>query len=238
MPGVVKVGKSSKDPFIRAKELDSSAHPEAFIVEYDALVSDYHVAERFAHEELASYRVSGSGQGTEFFRCPVDAAVLAIRSRLNQLIVRDFFHRAQRKKIEQIERMRQLNERRRILRDEKLEKIRQKNEAELIAQRERAQRELEAEQRRRMEAEEAAQRRKWQEEQYKRTQEARALKVSIWLKDQEQRLAKEAKGLVLQNTMRLIKDGTLVVCSSCDSINYSGSRCVKCGQELVGLFNL
>ena len=74
MPDLVKVGYSTKDPVLRAKELDGTGVPHAFEVVYDALVSDPREVEQRAHKLLAEFR-----EGKEWFRCSVDAAVRAIK---------------------------------------------------------------------------------------------------------------------------------------------------------------
>ena len=38
MPELLKVGFSTKDPLLRAKELSNTGSPQQYIVEYDALV--------------------------------------------------------------------------------------------------------------------------------------------------------------------------------------------------------
>lgn len=74
MPGLVKVGYSTKDPTLRAKELDGTGVPHAFEVIYDALVLHPREVERKAHKILAEFR-----EGKEWFRCSVEVSVRAIR---------------------------------------------------------------------------------------------------------------------------------------------------------------
>lgn len=75
MPGLVKVGYSTKDPHLRALELDNTGAPHAYVVEYDALVPDAFELEQAAHDSLAQHR-----EGKEWFRCTVGEAVRVIRS--------------------------------------------------------------------------------------------------------------------------------------------------------------
>lgn len=74
MPDLVKVGYSTKDPMLRAKELDGTGIPHAFEVVYDALVLGPREVEQKAHKVLVGFR-----EGKEWFRCSVDVAVRAIR---------------------------------------------------------------------------------------------------------------------------------------------------------------
>lgn len=75
MPGLVKVGFSTKDPALRARELDSAGFPHPFEVEVDFLVDNPRDVEQKAHKHLSDYR-----EGKEWFRCDVDVAVKAIRT--------------------------------------------------------------------------------------------------------------------------------------------------------------
>lgn len=79
MPGLLKVGKSSKDPSGRARELANSGHPDRFELIFDVLVTDYHGLELAIHNELKASRYCGTGQGTEFFACGFLTAVDVIR---------------------------------------------------------------------------------------------------------------------------------------------------------------
>jgi hypothetical protein len=74
MPGLLKIGYSTKDPVLRADELANTGSPHRYLVEYDALVSDPHSVEQKIHRALAS-----KNEGKEWFRCEVDDAILEIR---------------------------------------------------------------------------------------------------------------------------------------------------------------
>lgn len=73
MPGLVKVGFSTKDPLIRAKELEGTGLPHPFKVAYDALIEDPRQVEIGVHRELKQHR-----EAKEFFRVSVDVAVEAV----------------------------------------------------------------------------------------------------------------------------------------------------------------
>jgi hypothetical protein len=80
MPGLVKVGYSTKDPMLRAKELDGTGVPHAFEVIYDALVSNPREVEQKAHKLLSESR-----EAKEWFHCSIEAALQAIRSSAGQI---------------------------------------------------------------------------------------------------------------------------------------------------------
>jgi hypothetical protein len=73
MPGLLKLGHSTKDPVLRAQELASTGTPTPFAVEYDALVINPAEVEKACHKRLAEYR-----KGKEWFACTVALAVKAI----------------------------------------------------------------------------------------------------------------------------------------------------------------
>lgn len=74
MPGLIKVGYSTKDPQIRAGELNHTGSPHPYSVEYDVLVSNPKNFEAKVHSALINKR-----EGKEWFRCPVREAIEAIR---------------------------------------------------------------------------------------------------------------------------------------------------------------
>lgn len=74
MPGLVKIGYSTKDPSLRAADLDNTGAPFPYVVQYDALVHNPRDIERRAHLDLSAAR-----EGKEWFRCSLDVAILAIR---------------------------------------------------------------------------------------------------------------------------------------------------------------
>jgi hypothetical protein len=73
MPGLVKIGKTTRSTDERARELGGvSGVPTAFTVVFEVLVRDCHRAEKFVHERLGSYRVSGN---REFFQIAPSRAI-------------------------------------------------------------------------------------------------------------------------------------------------------------------
>ncbi len=79
MPGLVKIGFSTKDPHLRADELNGTWCPHPFVVAYDALVEDPRVVEQAAHREL-----SPNHEAKEYFRVSVDAAIQVLRQVLSK----------------------------------------------------------------------------------------------------------------------------------------------------------
>lgn len=78
MPGVVKVGKTTRSPAERASELSGpTGLPTPFIVVYEQLFEDCSAAESFVHVylEQQGYRVADN---REFFNAPTNLVVKAI----------------------------------------------------------------------------------------------------------------------------------------------------------------
>ena len=73
MTGLVKVGFSTKDPNLRALELNHTGAPHPYSVEYDLIVENPYQVEQLAHKLLSEVR-----EGKEWFRCSVDEARSAI----------------------------------------------------------------------------------------------------------------------------------------------------------------
>lgn len=75
MPGLVKIGMTTRSPEERAQELASTGVPMPFHVVAAWPVDDVRAAERDAHEALARYRVNDA---REWFRLSVPAAIKAL----------------------------------------------------------------------------------------------------------------------------------------------------------------
>lgn len=76
MPGLIKIGLTTRDPETRAKELSrSTGVPTPFEVAYSRWVPDCVEVEKAVHAELDQYRV---GANREFFQMPVAQAKKAI----------------------------------------------------------------------------------------------------------------------------------------------------------------
>lgn len=74
MPDVIKIGYSTKDPRVRAKELGTGA-PYPYHVEYEVLVEHPSRVERAAHQILSGVRA-----GKEWFECDIPSAIKAIKT--------------------------------------------------------------------------------------------------------------------------------------------------------------
>ena len=73
MPGLFKIGKTTRKTEQRVKELNAATGvPTTFIVVYEVFVNDCHDAEKYVHDRLNQYRVSSN---REFFRLASSVAV-------------------------------------------------------------------------------------------------------------------------------------------------------------------
>ncbi|MFB9677635.1 GIY-YIG nuclease family protein [Streptosporangium vulgare] len=79
MPGIVKVGMTTKLAEDRARQLHATGVPLPFDVEFRALTSRPHEVEKRVHKFLESFRVSPN---REFFRVSPDIAIGAVRNAL------------------------------------------------------------------------------------------------------------------------------------------------------------
>lgn len=74
MPGLVKIGFSTKDPELRAEELNHTGAPHPYQVEYDILIDEPRNFEQAAHAKLRECK-----EGKEWFRCTSERAIVAIK---------------------------------------------------------------------------------------------------------------------------------------------------------------
>ena len=73
MEGLVKIGKTTRNPRERAKELGvATGVPTPFILVFDVYVDDCHRAEEYVHTRLGKNRVSSK---REFFQVPTNDAI-------------------------------------------------------------------------------------------------------------------------------------------------------------------
>lgn len=75
-PNYVKIGYTTKDPTLRAKELDTTGLPTPFVVEYVLPCACPHLVEKAIHNTLSSYRVSSK---REFFAVSIQTAKIVMR---------------------------------------------------------------------------------------------------------------------------------------------------------------
>lgn len=77
MPGLIKVGKSTRSPEIRASELSqASGVPQSFQIVYQTLVDNCDLAEKEVHKFLSPFRENSN---REFFRIPLNRAIDVLR---------------------------------------------------------------------------------------------------------------------------------------------------------------
>jgi len=78
IPKLVKIGKTARDPQIRAKEISASTGvPTPFVVAWAKKVPDMDKAESALHTSLAEYRLT---RRREFFRCSSSDAAARAKS--------------------------------------------------------------------------------------------------------------------------------------------------------------
>jgi len=82
-PDLLKIGQTSKDPLVRRKDLSTTGVPEEFVIEYQALVSDYRRQEKYIHQRLNKVRHSSR---KEFFSISIPEAINTIREQCGDKI--------------------------------------------------------------------------------------------------------------------------------------------------------
>ena len=89
MPEIIKIGYSTKDPKLRAEELNHTGSPYPYIVEYEVLVEEPFQIEQKLHKAL-----SNKHEGKEWFRCSVHDAD-CIKTITGRIFLVPFFSGAQ-----------------------------------------------------------------------------------------------------------------------------------------------
>ncbi len=97
MPNLVKVGYSTKDPELRARELNHTGSPHPYIVDYELLIEEPRQIEQNAHKHLLPHR-----EGKEWFRCSAEVAIAAIKQAAGTQGISETYKRAERVKAEEI----------------------------------------------------------------------------------------------------------------------------------------
>jgi len=97
MPDWVKVGYSTKDPALRAKELNNTGSPHPYLVDYESLIEEPYQIEQKTHKVLSEYR-----EGKEWFRCCAEVAIAAIKQVAGTQGISETYKRAERAKAEEI----------------------------------------------------------------------------------------------------------------------------------------
>jgi hypothetical protein len=79
LPGLVKIGFSTKDPSLRVAELSNTSIPTPYELRYEVLTDDPYELEQSLHKDL---RETGEHAGKEFFKLSVLAAINVVRSKV------------------------------------------------------------------------------------------------------------------------------------------------------------
>jgi T5orf172 domain len=74
MLDLVKVGFSTKDPSLRALELNNTGSPHPYEVQYTMLIEEPYEVEQQTHRRLTKQK-----EGKEWFRCTIEDAIAAIK---------------------------------------------------------------------------------------------------------------------------------------------------------------
>ena len=122
MPDLIKVGFSTKDPELRATELNHTGSPHPYIVDYEVLVDEPRDVEQTVHGRLRNHC-----EGKEWFRCSAEEAIAAIKTVVGTGAQVENYKRADRERAETIHRQKTAEEQRRLLAEE----ARRKQEAVL-----------------------------------------------------------------------------------------------------------
>lgn len=89
MPDLIKVGKTTKHPSSRMKELNSTGVPKPFKLQLSLIVEDCSLAEKHAHRILSKYRVN---QKREFFKIPVKKAIEMVLTNIGSYQIDEVYH--------------------------------------------------------------------------------------------------------------------------------------------------
>jgi hypothetical protein len=116
MQSLVKVGFSTKDPDLRADELNHTGSPHPYLVEYEVLIEEPYEIEQATHKLLSSKH-----EAKEWYRCSAEEAVAAIKQVSGLRIITETYKRAEREKAEALHR-RKLEEQEVRRRQEQAEK--------------------------------------------------------------------------------------------------------------------
>lgn len=84
MPNLVKVGFTTKEPELRAKELKHTGSPHPYKVVFDIYTAHPRAVEKKAHRLLLTKR-----EGKEWFRCSISTTIEALRSATSGLEIQE-----------------------------------------------------------------------------------------------------------------------------------------------------
>ncbi len=95
MPGLLKVGFTTRDPELRADELSHTGAAYPYLVDYVMLVEYPYEVEQKAHKLLVSHH-----EGKEWFRCSLEEAVAAIKQASEDRVIVEFYKGVERSKVD------------------------------------------------------------------------------------------------------------------------------------------
>ena len=105
MPDLIKVGFSTKDPELRAAELNHTGSPYPYIVDYEVLVDEPRDVEQTVHGRLRNCR-----EGKEWFRYSAEEAIATIKAVVGTGAQVENYKRADRERAEAIHRQKTAEE--------------------------------------------------------------------------------------------------------------------------------
>jgi len=77
MPGIIKIGYTTRSVSQRISELDHTGHPTKFVSELEIITSSPEILERSLHNALSNYHYQ-----KEFFKCDLKTAIKVIKEHL------------------------------------------------------------------------------------------------------------------------------------------------------------
>jgi len=108
MPGLIKVRHSTKDPELRAQELNNTGSPHPYVVEYEMLIEEPYRLEQQVHKALRNH-----SEAKEWFRCSAEEAIAVIQRVAEGKAINETFKRVEREKAESIRKEQEVAELRR-----------------------------------------------------------------------------------------------------------------------------
>lgn len=95
MPGLVKVGFTTKDPELRADKLRHTGAAHPYLVEYEMQAEQPRAIEQKAHKLLFSHH-----EGKEWFRCSLEMAMAAIKQAAEDRVITERYKEVERAEAE------------------------------------------------------------------------------------------------------------------------------------------
>ena len=77
MPGIYKIGCTSRTPYDRAKDLYTTGVPSRFVVEYFLYIDNYQYIEKLIHKRLHNYKLNKEFFKYDLIKCIVELKEIA-----------------------------------------------------------------------------------------------------------------------------------------------------------------